>query len=99
MTVLMALIIVLLIAIVLWMGTMSILYTIQNEALNEASEMVKKYVEIVNKVADQLAENQRFNLDTIQQARRIVNEVRKATPKNPEPFVYIEKENPEEPRS
>ena len=98
MTVLMALIIVLLITIVLWMGVMTILYTIQNEALNEASEVVKKYVEIVNKVADRLTENERFNLDTIQQARRIVNEVRKVTPKNPEPFVYVERET-EEPRS
>ncbi len=99
MNILMALIILLLVVIVVWMAVMSILYTIQSEALNEASEMVKKYVEIVNKVADRLAETERFNLSTIQQARRIVNEVDKRMNK-PEPFKYVEKEDEEDnPRS
>ena len=101
MTILMALIIILLVVIVVWMGAMTVLYTIQNEALTEQTEAVKNYIKIVHKIADRIAEQERFNLDTIQQARRIVNEVDKKVNKpEPAPYVFIEKEDPDgEPRS
>lgn len=100
MNILLALIVILLVVIVIWMGVMTVLYTIQNEVMNELSDSVQKYIKTVNKVADHLTKSERFNLNTIQQARRIVNEVRKvATQPSEQPFVFIEKENPEEPRS
>ncbi len=99
MNILMALIILLLVVIVVWMGTMTVLYTIQNEAVTDLTKSVRQYVDIVNKIADRLAETERFNLSTIQQARRIVNEVDKRMSK-PEPFKYVEKEEDEDnPRS
>ena len=100
MNILLTLIVILLVVMVIWMGVMTILYTIQNEGMNELSDSVQKYINTVNKVADHLTKSERFNLDTIQQARRIVNEVRKhASQTTAEPFVFIEKEDPEEPRS